>query len=176
MAEGVPFEIVHLTPDDWEIYRELRLAALTHDAFAFGSTLEREQRHSESDFRERLQQRASFAARLDNHYVGLVGVLPADENRTGHLISMWVSPAGRCRGIGGALVRAVLEWAQAEGCERVKLWVTEGNEPAKRLYARNGFVPTGENQAIRPGEWSRLEYAMECAFEPQKFPQIKTGG
>jgi GNAT superfamily N-acetyltransferase len=162
MPDRLPFDIVRLTPDDWRVYREVRQAALADAPWAFGGTLEREQAFVESDYRTRLQGRASFAARVGERYVGLVGGLFQETDGAALLISMWVAPSARGQGVGDALVKAVLKWAREIGCEQVRLWVTEGNEPAERLYARNGFVPTGEKQAIRPGEWDRLEIAMVC--------------
>jgi ribosomal protein S18 acetylase RimI-like enzyme len=165
MLEQPSFEIVQLTPDDWQIYRELRLAALTQDAFAFGATFEREQRLEEADLRARLERRAMFAARVNGDFIGLVGGVPSDEEHTADLISMWVAPEVRRRSIGHALVRAVLEWAGEQGFDHVKLWVTEGNQPAERLYARNGFVPTGEREHIRPNDPDNWEIEMVYEIE-----------
>jgi GNAT superfamily N-acetyltransferase len=160
MSDGSQPEIVRLTVDDWPAYRELRLLALADAPWAFGSTLAREQAFSEADFRVRLSQRAQWAAKVDGSFVGTVGGMFFDE--APHLISMWVHPDARGQGIGGLLVRAVLDLAREEGYDRVRLWVTEGNEPAERLYARNGFVRTGESQPARADDPSRLEVAMVC--------------
>ena len=55
-------EIRRLEPDDWALYREVRLAALRDSPFAFGSTLESESTYTEPVWRERLQGRALFVA------------------------------------------------------------------------------------------------------------------
>lgn len=60
------------------------------------------------------------------------------------LISMWVAPQGRGRGIGRRLTYAVLEWAHATERSRVALGVHTTNLAAKALYARMGFEPTTE--------------------------------
>jgi GNAT superfamily N-acetyltransferase len=44
------------------------------------------------------------------------------------------------RGIGGALLEAVVEAARAEGCTRVHVITTNDNLPGLRLYQRHGFV------------------------------------
>jgi ribosomal protein S18 acetylase RimI-like enzyme len=50
-----------------------------------------------------------------------------------------VSPALRARGLGGALVHALLERARAEGCREISLNVNRSNSPAVRLYSKLGF-------------------------------------
>src|SRR4051794_37335123 len=175
MGDATLPEIVRLTTDDWQIYRDLRLAALTHDAFAFGATLERERQLEEADLRTRLHQRAMFAARLNGRFVGLVGGIPSDEEQIADLISMWVAPEARRRNVGHALVRAVLDWAREHRFSHVKLWVTEGNEPAERLYARNGFVPTGGRQDIRPDDPDHWEIEMVCRLSSGEKGSEQTG-
>ncbi len=59
------------------------------------------------------------------------------------LTSLWVDPRFRGRGLGSALIEAVVDWARERGLSQVLLWVTEGNRHAETLYLRNGFVRTG---------------------------------
>jgi ribosomal protein S18 acetylase RimI-like enzyme len=61
---------------------------------------------------------------------------------------MWISPGARGRGIGRALVEAVLGQARAKGMTRVHLWVAESNRSARLLYERCGFRPTAERQPL----------------------------
>lgn len=89
--------------------------------------------------------------------VGLLGVVggfgrldPAEAQ----LISLWVDPRARGRGVAGALIRAIAEWAQERGAERVVLFVQEANASGRALYAKAGFRPTGDRQPVghgRPG-------------------------
>ncbi|MDG4823043.1 N-acetyltransferase [Asanoa sp. WMMD1127] len=51
-----------------------------------------------------------------------------------------VDPAAQGRGVGEALVRACVERATALGCDAVVICVRSFSAPAKRLYARLGFV------------------------------------
>jgi GNAT superfamily N-acetyltransferase len=55
-------------------------------------------------------------------------------------VSVGVSPAHRGRGVGTALLEALVEQAEREGVPALSLSVEEGN-PAARLYERLGFRP-----------------------------------
>jgi ribosomal protein S18 acetylase RimI-like enzyme len=65
---------------------------------------------------------------------------------------MWVAPEARGRGVGDALIDAVLGWARSEKADRVGLDVREGNAPAIRLYERHGFIDVGPSPDIGPDE------------------------
>ena len=129
-----------LGPDDWADWRELRLSALSGAPEAFGARLADWQ--GEGDTEERWRARLSggthdLLAFVDGKPAGMVSGL-----RHGHgveLISLWVEPFARGRGVGDALVAAVLEWANGP----VRLVVKAANHAAVALYRRHGFTDTG---------------------------------
>ncbi|MGW4208605.1 N-acetyltransferase family protein [Lentzea sp. NPDC004789] len=51
-----------------------------------------------------------------------------------YLQDLFTAPEARGRGVGRALVEAVAEWAQRQGCGRVYWHTSEWNETARRLY------------------------------------------
>ena len=65
-----------------------------------------------------------------------------------HLHAMWVHPDHRGVRVGAALVAAVRAWAVADGADELVLWVVDGNTAAIRLYAREGFAPTGVREPV----------------------------
>ena len=67
------------------------------------------------------------------------------------LISMWVDPSARGRGVAQRLIRAVALWANGRGSSRVVLFVQEANTSAQRLYERAGFRPTGDRAPAAGG-------------------------
>ena len=153
-------EIAQLAPGDWELFRTLRIAALSDAPAAFGSTLAETLALGEAAWRATLAARAQFVARDgDGAAVGTAGAYR--DGDAIKLVSMWVAPAARGRGIGAALVHRVLGHAHEVGCREVRLWVTGGNAVAERLYVRCGFVRTGTLQPIRPGE-PALEVEMRA--------------
>ena len=88
--------------------------------------------------------RLRFVAVLDDQVIGMAGGGESNHTATASLTSLWVDPNARGQGVGDQLVKAVVEWAKAEGFSQVVLWVTEANSRAESLYRRNGFVRTGE--------------------------------
>jgi len=130
-------EIHQVRPDEWRLWRDIRLEALSSDPEEFGSTLAVEQRYGETEWRDRAAEGLKVVA-LDRGAVALVAATAKPEGL--YLYSMWVRPSHRGRGIGEALVRAVLEWAAEEGWKVVVLRVWVDNLPARRLYRRLGFV------------------------------------
>lgn len=134
-------QIHQVTPDEWRLWRDIRLEALATDPAEFGSTLAREQEYEEQDWRKALVNGVRLVA-LDDGPVGMVAGAPEHEGL--HLYSMWVRSSHRGRGLGEALVREVLTWAAAEGWRLVRLRVWDDNLPARRLYGRLGFVDAFE--------------------------------
>jgi ribosomal protein S18 acetylase RimI-like enzyme len=146
-------EVRVLRPDDWAMWRELRLAALADAPGAFGSRLsdwqgdgDREQR-----WRARLDIPGSFnvVAVLAGQPAGMASGVPAADGAA-ELISMWVRPAARGRGVGDRLVGAVEQWAQQARAGVLRLAVIPGNPAALALYQRNGFTLTGELGDLMP--------------------------
>lgn len=141
--------VSEVSADQWETLRDLRLAALKEAPWAFGSTRAREVAFGEEQWRGRISSRSvTFFARLDDDPApaGLAGVY--EEDGAADLVSMWVRPAARGRKIAEALITACANWARARGHDTLYLWVTESNAPARRLYERCGFTPTGESQPL----------------------------
>ena len=87
-------------------------------------------------------ERHEFLVALDEGqpvgYVGMMCVL--DE---GYIANVAVSPACRRQGIGDGLIVELLHRAVRRELAFVTLEVRAGNEAAKALYAKHGFVPVG---------------------------------
>lgn len=157
------------------VLREVRLAALTESPGAFASTYDREAAFDSAEWERRAvaasagRSAATFFARDEaGKVVGLVGVF---ENRvdqtTAELVSMWVSPTGRGRGVGNALVERAIHWAREAGYARIELWVTRGNDAAERLYRRAGFAKTGATKPL-PSDPCKNELRMRLDLGVQE--------
>ena len=140
-----------LTTDERPRLRSIRLRALLDSPEAFGSTLEETAARPAESWSKQLLDLPTFVAINDGLDVGVVRCA-RDETRveTAWLISMWVAPQARRRGVGGVLVDAVIEWARSNGVTRLLLDVADNNAPAIELYARKGFEPNGEVGTLPP--------------------------
>ncbi|MFD0402458.1 GNAT family N-acetyltransferase [Kitasatospora sp. NPDC127121] len=142
-------DLRRLGSDDWALWRELRLAALTEAPYAFGSTLADWQGAGdhEARWRSRLEIPGALdlVAVLDGRPVAMASGVPADEGgAAAELISLWVGPAARGRGVGDRLIGAIARWAAEQGFTTLKLAVNPDNDAAIVLYRRNGFAETDE--------------------------------
>jgi RimJ/RimL family protein N-acetyltransferase len=138
-------ELRRITPDDWRLFRELRLAALAEAPYAYGSTLA--QWSGENDLESRWRARLSgvpcnLIAYLDGGAAGLIGATGSNDG-TVQSISLWVAPFARGKGIADALIRAVCEHARTIGARSVCSCVRETNVAARAAYERNGFIDDG---------------------------------
>jgi len=149
-------------PDDWQALRDIRLEALRDAPTAFGSTYELEVLRGEAHWRDRVARGGTFLAFVPEvsatEPAGLIGGYQEDPV-TVELVSMYVRPRARGRGVGEALVASVIDWAGKRNAECVRLWVTQTNAPARALYERCGFALTGERQPV-PSHPSLDEVAM----------------
>jgi ribosomal protein S18 acetylase RimI-like enzyme len=135
-------EIATLGPDDWEVFRSVRLRALQDAPAAFGSRYDDWVAAPESRWRDRLSNvPLNVVARRGSEPVGMAsGVYDgADE---AELISMWVDPTVRGAGVAAALIAAVVQWA-AEAGRTTYLMVRSDNARAIAAYSRAGFVDLG---------------------------------
>ena len=137
---------------DWEALRRLRLAALADAPDAFASTLEAEVAYPAEVWRQRAKggpASANFIAREGGVDVGLAAIFTEpDASGRMHLVSMWVDPRYRRRGVARALVALAVGWAAERQAREVILWVADHNTAARRLYERIGFRPTGARQPL----------------------------
>ena len=137
-------------PDDWERVRAVRLQALQDAPGAFATLYEKAAAESDDIWQTRLEssEAATFMATRDVQDIGMAVGAPYGEDLG--LFAMWVAPGARGQGAAVGLVEAVINWARSRGGRALYLDVADDNVAAQRLYARHGFVPTGECSAFPP--------------------------
>jgi GNAT superfamily N-acetyltransferase len=146
---------------DWQAWRDIRLLALRAAPNAFSSTYAEQVKLGEAYWRQRVSAGGLFLAWIPEaspseispaeastfEPAGMAGGYQAAPG-TVELISMFVRPQARGRGVGEALIDVVIGWAGERDATSVHLWVTETNSRARRLYERCGFSVTAERQPL----------------------------
>jgi catechol 2,3-dioxygenase-like lactoylglutathione lyase family enzyme/ribosomal protein S18 acetylase RimI-like enzyme len=160
-----------LFADDASTYRALMLDAYAQHPDAFTSTADERAAQPLTWWQARLADGpdandAVFGAFVDGRLIGAAGLSAEMRAKTRHkatLFGMYVPGAFRGLGAGRRLVEAVLDHAGARGTRVVQLTVTDGNDGARRLYERCGFVAFGvEPMAMALGTVWHAKVHMWC--------------
>ncbi len=162
-------EIVRLPPDRWQDYQRLRLEALQQAPQAFESTYAEYRARPATYWQERLQSVAEgkgnwlLFAREGDRLVGMAGAYLHEG--TAEVISVYVTPAARRRGVARALLTALLgEISRGKASRQARLTVSDSQAAALALYRSLGFRVVGR-QHLRPGDGREQgELVMERAL------------
>ncbi|MFJ6378531.1 GNAT family N-acetyltransferase [Kitasatospora sp. NPDC092039] len=156
-------------------YRAFRLQALRETPSAFTSSHAEEAGKPMSVTLRRLAEAEDGPGALIGAFDGtgaLVGTaglkVPrrSRERHKGTLYGMAVARGAAGRGIGRALVRDVLRTAEDGRLRQVLLTVSEGNEPALRLYTACGFEVWGrEPRAVLVDGRAVAKLHMVCLLD-----------
>jgi ribosomal protein S18 acetylase RimI-like enzyme len=155
-------EIRRIETGDWKALRDVRLRALADAPDAFGTTFAEARERADEwwiDWTERSaegDEQAMFLAWLGDAAVGIAGIF-ADDG-VWHVISMWVDPAARGRGIGRLLLDAAVWFARAREATAFVLGVTDGNDAARALYEHYGFADNGDCEPLRSNPELTVRY------------------
>ena len=138
--------------EDWARWREFRLAMLQEAPYAFGTTYAEMAPKDDAFWQARTERMAAsddtamYLAEEDGDWLACAGGYV--EDGVPNVFGVWTRPDARGRGYADACVRTVVEWARRTGAAEVRLWVTDTNEPARRVYERLGFAPNGHVQPL----------------------------
>ena len=167
-----PVQIRLLTPLDAPAYRALRLRGLREHPEAFTSSHDEDAQQPPEAAAIRLAAASNsfWGAFAHGELVGVVGLergRRAKERHKALVVGMYVAPEAGGRGIGRALLEALLAQARGEGLAGLVLTVTEGNGAARRLYEAAGFRSFGsEPDAIRVDGRSHAKNHMHLDLGP----------
>ncbi|MDX6345255.1 MAG: hypothetical protein QOF84_45 [Streptomyces sp.] len=129
------------------------LARLDHDTWATLHAVQPRPDPGEPFFDARHTPDAYLVAEADGVLAGYVRLAPATplacNAHVRQIQGLAVADAARGRGVGRALVSAVMAEARAQGARRITLRVLGHNAPARRLYGALGFAVEG----VLPGEF-----------------------
>jgi [ribosomal protein S18]-alanine N-acetyltransferase len=132
-AGGVDFRIRPLVEDD--LQRVMQIEVTSFSTPWRENTFRALMRRTDTDL---------FVAEVDGLVVGYAAAWTVlDQSELGNVAVLGDS---RGRGLGGALVDAVVERVKERGAHELFLEVRESNQGAQRLYADRGFVVVGRRK------------------------------
>jgi L-amino acid N-acyltransferase YncA len=158
-----------MTRADAAAFRELRLRALKEHADAFTSSFEEDAQKPLGATEQRIagSDGSTFWGAFVNGWLqGIVGLTRDPRRKSAHkagVVAMYVAPESGRRGLGRALLQAVIDHARSvPGLEQLVLTVTRSNNAAAELYRTTGFVTFGvEPRAIKvAGEYFDKEHMI----------------
>ena len=132
--------ITQLSPDQWQEYCDLRLLAIKTDPFAFSKSYEDELALTEQQWRSFINN--MWFALSDGQIIGMIGLdrtggEPAKHNA--FLISFWIKPEFRGKGIAKQMVAFLQDYCRNNGIRNLELQVTVTQKEAIALYEKMGF-------------------------------------
>ena len=139
-----------LTGDDAEIWRVLRLEAIENEPEAFSSCEEDHHKLTLAEIKSRISSDTSnfvFGAFIGDRLLGMAGFY-RDKGRKsehkGHVWGVYVTREARGKGVGRALMNAVIErGTQVKGIDLVEISVAVTQTAATELYRSLGFETFG---------------------------------
>ncbi len=162
MSMRPDLSVRELQLSDLDAYKALRDHALAHHEEAFNSDAPTEAKRSAQSYASRLGGDDASSGFALGAFRGdrLVGAVALERDprikvrHIGHVIGTMVHADEIGRGVGRALMEALIERASADPeLQQLTLTVTAGNAAAERLYARAGFAVFGtQPRAMRVGE------------------------
>ncbi len=145
-----------LSESDAEAFRKLRRERLTEEPRAFAESVEEHDAISLETIRARLRDSSGenfvVGAFEGGELVGMAGFSRSPRKKSRHKGVIWgvyVRASARGRGVGRALLTALIERARGE-VEQIQLSVSVGQIAARKLYESLGFDVFGrERHALK---------------------------
>ena len=162
-----------LEPHEVALHREIRLRALRDAPDAFGEAVAEVEARPASYWDDLSRsvtepgRHVMFLACEGNAVRGSIyGLRDAESSTSGRVGGSWVEPSYRRRGIGDALLQAVISWARAQRFERLRLWAPAGSTAALAFYRQAGFSETGLRRPL-PTNVELEIVELECRLPTQ---------
>jgi GNAT superfamily N-acetyltransferase len=146
-----------LRATEWASWRDLRLRALADSPDSCRATFDDERSQPDEWWGEIVAATVGhprgglWVAEHDDELVGMLFGRLRPDSKLLDLNAIWVAPGSRGLGIGTRLIHAAIDWARTSGATGAGLWVTQDNNMAQALYAKNWFQPAFVVQPLREG-------------------------
>jgi RimJ/RimL family protein N-acetyltransferase len=139
------FNIRALNGRDWQAFRDIRLEALRDYPGNFGAQYADELRLEKQQWIDRIEDPMGkiFGLFHGTHLIGTNGVCTYRDDPTGKtaLMIMWYMRSGyQGRGLFSDLVKAGIDWAEAQPCfDCIRVHHRDGNEASRKSNQKHGF-------------------------------------
>lgn len=154
-----------LGEDEWQLYREVRLAALADAPEAFVARHDDEAACGEDFWRDRMARAHRIVAERTDEPVGLVGLGRHDgEPDAGEVFGLWIAPSVRGQHVARDLVSTAARQAAKDGCRQLYFWAVSDNASAVGFASSFGFRPTSKRRPVRVADGATERDADEVAM------------
>lgn len=161
----VDIKVRILEAEEWQLFREARLAALRDAPEAFVARFEDEASYGDDVWRQRMTRARRIVAERGDETVGLVCLgLHNEDPETGEVFALWTAPSVRGEHVGRALVSTAALKAAEDGCRLLYFWAGSDNASAVGFASSFGFRPTTERRPVRVADGATEKDADEVAM------------
>lgn len=139
--DGVDGQCSILIPAQWELVREMRLAALSESPHAFLGMIKRESRFDETHWRGTFGSASWHGFFIARAIVGIAkSSILAEYPEERYVESFWVSPDHRKRQVGRRMLQSIVDEARREQRRVIRLSVLRRNQSAIDAFYRLGLA------------------------------------
>ncbi len=154
-----------LVKNEWQLYRDVRLAALRDAPEAFVARFEDEASYDDDFWRERMSRATRIVAERGNELVGVVCLgLHNEDPQTGEVFGLWTAPTVRGKHVAKDLVSAARQKAAEDDRRLLYFWVVSNNAFAVGFAGSFGFRPSSERRSVRVTQGGAEKDADEVAM------------
>lgn len=150
IGTGPNFPCMHITKlpaTRWQDYKKLRLEAVADSPESFTTTAQETLSTPDEEWQEKIHT-MFFAVTENDEVIGMAGCYFEDKEKLAHIahvVSVFVHPDHRGKGIGKQLVQVLLSDAKSNAhVKKIELGVVVTQKVARQLYESLGFKKVGE--------------------------------
>lgn len=162
-----------LTPDEWPLYKEMRLKSLLQDPQVFSIRHEVEVAYEDDAWRKELANPnfGIFGVFADGKIVGMTAILvhikKDPTKQTAKLWGSWLEKPWRGKGLSVPMYEARIDWARKHPTvRRITVSHRESNSASKAANQKHGFVYTHTADFLWPDGVTEPEVFYELVVKP----------